>query len=828
VLNVSGAMDQLLNDIRHGIRILTKSPGLSTTAALLVALVIGGNATIYSMVNSVVTRPAPGVAADDLVSFGIVGRAGAPYHRYGDIRYYAEHTKTLKSLAAFGSMRASVATPNGSYIIPTIPAATNYFEMAGIRPVKGRGFRADEGRIGAPLVAVISDRVWHEYYAGADEVIGAPISINGQPGTIIGVTPPHFSGLVLSETSDIWIPLGNQRPIDDDNAFVMMGRLANGASVTQTRAEFDTLQSQLRAASPEIRRDPLLVTPYAAAAGGVIAMFQRQILAVFSIVTLLTLLVVCANVANLMLARAVARQRETAVRQSLGASRFRIVRLLVVEGLAIAAIAAVAAYAVAWWTASIVPRFLPPSNLTRTMPTDFSPDWHVAVYAVVLAVIGTAIFSVPPALRASRQDPLPVLKEGGQTTIGGRSRLSSSLVVLQLAFSVLLLSIAGLSYRSTSLLNVDLGFDATTLLMVGIGTDAAAQSRDGNIALLDRLRDRLRSVPGVSAVSYTHVRPPGSWDRDRVGGLGSTSSVRASINVVGPGYLDTYNVKPIGGRTLTPEDRTRAGIVAVINQNLAEALFPGRSALGQILQLGSNAEPVWPELRRGRVLAAEVVGVVPNAYYSGFNAERGETKPYHVLLTDQAAVVNREGLEVGGPGTRVLLLRYTGDFAAVAAAIPGVLSDVDPRVAIDFRETMQMRLDESNAGTRLLPMMLIIFAGLSLLIAAIGQYAAVAFNMRRRVRDFGIRIALGASSRLVLGSVLREGAALTVIGLGIGTVLSIAVATLMRGVLYGVTPTDPQTYVGVFALLSCVSLIACYLPARRAARVDPVQALRQE
>jgi predicted permease len=821
-------MDQLLNDIRHGIRILTKSPGLSATAAFLVALVIGGNATIYSMVNSVVTRPAPGVTADDLVSFGIVGRAGAPYHRYEDIRYYTEHTKTLKSLATFGSQRASVATPNGSYIIPTIPTSTNYFETAVIRPVKGRGFRPDEGRMGAPLVAVISDRVWHEYFAAADDVIGAAIAINGQPGTIIGVAPPHFSGLALSETSDIWIPGGTRRPIDDDDAMAMIGRLADGASIAQVRAEFATLQSQLRAASPSVRRDPLLVTPYAAAAGGVIAMFERQILAVFSIVTLLTLLVVCANVANLMLARAVARQRETAVRQSLGASRLRIVRLLLVEGLAIAGIAAVAAYAVAWWTASLVPRLLPPSNLTRTMPTDFSPDWHVAVYAVVLAVIGTAIFSVPPALRASRQDPLPVLKEGGQTTIGGRSRLSNSLVVVQLAFSVLLLTVAGLSYRSTSLLNVDLGFDATRLMLVGIGTDAAAQSREGNLELLDRLRERLRSVPGVAAVSYTHVRPPGSWDRDRVTALGSTSSVRASINVVGPDYLDTYNIRPTGGRSLAAEDRSRAGIVAVVNQNVAEALFPGRSALGQILQLGSNAEPVWPELRRGRVLTAEVIGVVPNAYYSSFNAERGETKPYQVLLTDQTAVVNREGIAVGGPGTRVLLLRYTGDFAAVAAAIPGVLSDVDARVAIDFRETMQMRLDEGNASARLLPMMLLIFAGMSLLIAAIGQYAVVAFNMRRRVRDFGIRIALGASSAVVLGSVLREGVGLTMIGLAVGTALSVAVATLMRGVLYGVTPTDPQTYGGVFALLACVSLIACYLPARRAARVDPVQALRQE
>ena len=827
-------MDQLLNDIRHGIRILTKSPGLSATAALLVALVIGGNATIYSMVNSVVTRPAPGVTADDLVSFGIVGRAGAPYHRSGDIRYYAEHTKTLKSLAAFGFMRASVATPNGSYIILTIPTSTNYFDTAGVRPVKGRGFRTDEGRVGAPLVAVISDRVWHEYYAASDDVIGAAIAINGQPGTIIGGAPPQFSGLALSETSDIWIPGGTTQPIDDDDAMAMIGRLADGASIAQVRAEFATLQSQLRAASPAVRRDPLFITAYAAAAGGVMAMFEQQILAVFSIVTLLTVLVVCANVANLMLARAVARQRETAVRQSLGASRFRIVRLLVIEGLAIAAVAAVAAYAIASWTAAIVPRLLPTTNLTRTMPTDFSPDWHVAVYAVVLAVIGTAIFSVPPALRASRQDPLPVLKEGGHTSVTGRSLVSNGLVVLQLAFSVLLLSAASLSYRSTSLLNVDLGFDATRLMLVGIGTNAAAQSREGNIALLDRIRERLRAQRGVAAVSYMEV--PGratSWDRDRVAALGSdsalpVSAVRASINVVGPAYLDAYNVTPIAGRSLVAEDRSRAGIVAVINQDLANSLFPGQSPIGQVLQIGSNAEPVWPELIRSRILTAEVVGVAPNAYYSGFNTERGETKPYHVLLTNQRAVVDRGGREAGNPGASTFLLRFTGDFAAVAAAIPSALTDVDPRVAIDFRETMQMRLDERNAGSRLLPLMLMIFAGISLLIAAIGQYAAVAFNMRRRVRDFGIRIALGASSQTVLSSVLREGAGLTVVGLASGTVLSVGVAAAMRGFLYGVTPTDPRTYGEVFVLLGCVSLIACYLPARRAARVDPVQALRQE
>jgi hypothetical protein len=258
-------------------------------------------------------------------------------------------------------------------------------------------------------------------------------------------------------------------------------------------------------------------------------------------------------------------------------------------------------------------------------------------------------------------------------------------------------------------------------------------------------------------------------------------------------------------------------------------LFHGRSAIGQILQIGTDAEPVWPRLERGRVLTAEVVGVAPSVFYSGVNLERADTKPYHVLLTNQRAVVGEGGSDFGGVGrTSVLLLRYTGDFAATAAAIPPILSEVDTRVGLDYRETLQARLDEQNAGTRLLPKMLMIFAGISLLIAAIGQYAVVAFNMRRRVREFGIRLALGASSRTVTGSVLKEGTGLTLIGLAVGTVLSIGVATLMRGILYGVTPTDPQTYGGVFALLGCVSLIACYLPARRAARVDPVQALRQE
>ena len=802
-------LQRLADDVRHGTRILTRSPGLTATAALLVALVVGGNATIYSMVNGVIRQPAPGVTAEGIVSFGLVGRPGAPFVSYADYSAYAAQSTSLRSLAAWGFGRTAVATPNGSYIQQVTPVTRNYFDTIGVPAARGRLFTTEDDTAGAALVTVVSDAFWQNHLAGANDVVGQTIAINGRQATIVGVTPPRFGGPSSGEWSDLWVPFHAYAPVDADTGVVMIGRLAPGSSIARTRAEFATLQARLPA-TPRNPRAPVLVTRYAASAGGVVPAFEREILAIFSIVTVLTLLVVCANVANLMLARAVVRQRETAVRQSLGASRFRIVRLIAVEGLTIAVVACGLSMIVAWWASSAVPALLPQGR--TTMPLVFTPDWRVAVYAGLLTLIGTILFSLVPALRTWRQDPLPALKDGSHTTIGGRSRLSSGLVALQLAFSVLLLTCAGLAYRSGSLMQTDLGFDTSNILLATIGSPSSQSSSDG--LLLERVRERLAGIPQVASVSYVSGAARG-WSRGDVQASDSAEPVNVTLSTVGAGYLEMLGTKPIAGRSFSADDRARGG-VAMINQHLASALYAGRNPVGQTLLVGRGRRPV------------EVVAVVPNLYYRGFNSERPDQRAFYVFLADAS-----DTAPAATPSETVLpqttyYVRYSGRVESIVSAVAPALRDVDSRLAMASTQTLESQLEELTLSARMISILLGAFAGVSLLIAAIGQYAVVAFNMRRRARDFGVRIALGASARQIVGSVLREGVGVTAVGLLGGFAISVAVATALRGVLFGVTPTDAPTYSGVFALLAGVSLAASYIPARRAARIDPVRTLRQD
>jgi predicted permease len=605
-------------------------------------------------------------------------------------------------------------------------------------------------------------------------------------------------------------------------------RLAAGSSVTRVRSEFNTLRARLDATAPRTRggpterncppqceRAPVLVTPYAAAAGGFLPAFEREILAVFSIVTLLTLVVVGANVANLMLARSIVRQRETAVRQSLGASRGRLVRLVIFEALAIAAVAGMLALVIAGWTTAFVPTLLPQGR--GTMPVDFSLDWRVAIYAGVLTLAGTLLSSLLPALRAWKHDALPLLKDGDHTTTGGRSRVSKTLVVLQLAFSVLLLTAAGLAYRSGASATGDVGFSTENVLLVNVGTAAAVQSSAENLVLLDRIRQRLDALPNVTAATYTKGLWS-AWNRREVRSDPSAVAVRATVVTVGDDYLETLGLDVVSGRPLGSIDRPGTRPTAVVSQMLASELFSGGMAVGRTLLIG-------PDRR-----AVDIVGIAPDAYYKGFTSFSpggSDPRPLYVFVPDQSD-------EAGGSQASVLdttityHLRHTGSLASLVATVPAALGDVDRRIALASTETLDSRLDERAVGNRLISILLLVFASISLLIAGIGQYAVVAFNMRRRSRDFGVRIALGASGRDVLGSVMREASALTVAGLAIGFALSVALATALRAVLFGVTPTDAPTYAAVFALLAGVSFVASYVPARRASRINPVQALRQE
>jgi predicted permease len=814
-------LEQLLQDLRYGTRILTKAPGLSATAAILIALVIGINTTIFSMVNSTIRQPAAGVNEADLVRVALADRPGAPFFSFPDYLEYQKQTKTLRALTASTNRRVTMTTDRGSYAVFVAAVDANYFETVGVSVARGRSFDSAETKsLGTSgLTAVISDNAWKRYFDGDATVIGRGIEVNGIPATIVGVAPPLFRGMGLTERSDVWLPLlafwqsvDDPRAVADRNMAMvdLVGRLAPGRRVSEAQAEFSTIEARLRLADPSIERHPVSVVRYTGTAGGVAPAIMPAFLALFSIVTLLTVVIVSANVANLMLARSMARQRETAVRQSLGASRLRIVRLLLAEGLSISLLACLAAWVMTMWAVQTIPQLLPPTPLSQS-GLNMAPDWRVVSYAMLLAAFGTVAFTLAPALRVWKQDPLPWMKAGEQSVAQGRSRLSSTLVIVQLAFSVVLLTGAGLASRSAAMMQVDIGFESRNLLLVRLSTAGSVRSREAHLALIDQVRERFTRIPGVQSVSYFRTRVP-----EPVRVLGSSQQALASVFAIGPDYLKVLGLRLVSGRTLGADDRSRPTAVALVNQNVADTLWPGTSALGQVMLFGADRQRV------------EVVGVVANALVAGFNPERPDARPHYVFVAEQSVLGGARRSDPGSPGEVTLQVRYGGDLDTVAGAVGPTLRDIDQRVAIVSQNTMDEQLERLTLSASMIARLLAIFSMVSLVIAAIGQYAIVAFNMRRRIREFGVRIALGASAGQVMSGVLREGLFLTFVGLACGLALSVALAVAARSVLFNVTPTDPHTYAGVFALLAVASLVACCLPARVASRIDPVRALRQE
>jgi predicted permease len=822
----------LLQDLRFGSRILWKSPGVSATAVILIALVIGGNTTIYSFVHSFITRPAPGIHGDDLVALGVIGRPGEFFHPIQDYLQYVEQSRTLRPLLGFSPGRFTVTVADGNYAFLGAAVTTNYFETLGVHIARGRSFTEAENRLeNSGLVAIISDRLWETQFQRTNDIIGRAITLNGYPATIIGVAPPKFQGPILGSPDDVWVPIfaytyfrARSRLIDrlppTPLEVFMMGRLVQGTPMSRAQAEFATLSARLHASATGREKNRIVaVVPYSATVGGG-AIGGRQFLPIFSIVTALTLIIVCANVANLMLERAVVRQRETALRQSLGASRRRILSMLLAEGLTISAVAWGAACIFAFWTSRAV-RWLVPNGFTSPQGihvnianVDFSPDWTVLAYAMLLAVAGTLVFTTAPALHAWRQELLHGLKSGEQTVAPGRSRVTSVLVIMQLAFSVLLLTSAGLAYRSLSLVEtLNLNFEKDNLLLATVNPTLNIGNRELNLSVIETLRERLRTMPGIASVSYVRFAQQGALPAQIVRGSGSIRA-RTGVNYVGPEYLKVLGLIPVAGRDVSPDDRFRTNKIAVVNQNLADTLWPGQQAIGQTIMLPWVRQPF------------EVIGVAPNAFFSGGQTD---AHPNFIFLAEQQDEVRATGgAGFFDSGETTFYVKYAGSLDATLSAVRSAVREVDERIPIVYLRTLDEQFENATFGQRVITTLLTLFSLVSLLIAAAGQYAVVAFGMRRRVREFGVRIAVGASSKQILRSVLKEGFTLTAIGLVVGFGLSLTVSIALRRFLIGVTPTDFQTYLGVFALLATASVLACYLPARRASRVDPLVTLRYE
>jgi putative ABC transport system permease protein len=810
-------LDSAMHDARDAFRGLKRTPGVTLTAIALIALVIGGNTTIYSMVHAVLTKPAPGVRGNGLVSLElrIDGRPAGPEHSYPDYLEYAAQTTTLVPLLAMQFQRFVVGIDEGTYGFSGGLVSSNYFDTLGVRLARGRTFTsADE--LSSGLVAVISDDIWRTQFGGDEHVVGRTLVLNGHAATIVGVAPPRFHGATVGEMGEVWVPLiafhrlrGTSGALRDRTVAPtqVIGRLAPGVSLSQARVEFATISSRLQAAYPATNRNRSVgIVPYSMTSGGnsIIATGARRFLAIFSIVTALTLAIVCANVANLMLGRAVLRQRELALRQTLGASRGRILRTLLAESVILAVAAWGAACIFALAVSKGVIHLFPQSAQGSRLVLDLAPDWQVVAYAFGLAVAGTVAFTLAPAVRAWKQELLPSLRSGELGVVAGRSKLSSVLVVLQLGFAVLLLTSAGLAYRSVSMLgSMDAGFNKENLVLVNVETSDAEATAGAHLALLDNIRERLRSVPGVRSVAY--VGP--NWRQEPVRVETSQLPVIVTTMTVGSEYFSTLGMVPVAGQEFANREGHRSPPPVLVTQHLAQSLWPRQAPIGRMLALGQQRERV------------EVVGVVPDGVFSRFQRETPASYVFR-SLAQQPLSRNAQSF--------TFYIRHAGTLDTVAPAINRAVREVDRRVPVSSLRTMETELDGFASGVRIVTIWITLFALGSLMIAAIGQYAVIAFDMRRRTRDFGVRIALGASSRQIVGAVIAEGLRWTAAGLAIGFTLSIAAGRAGRSLLVGITPTDAPTYLGVFTLLAAASMLACYLPARRAARIDPIQALRHE
>ncbi len=829
-------VEHCLQDVRFGARILWHAPGLSAAAILLIALVIGGNATVYSLVNSILVSPASGVNGDDLVVIRHVDPGVTvtdPFVSFPNFEDYARHSTTVRDFAAWNGQRLTLGTPTGNFALFGGLVTTNYFDTFGVDIAHGREFVARDDEAQDGVVVVISHRVWQERFNLAEDVIGRPITINRMPATIVGVAPAGFAGAVLTPGEDVWIPIrAYYRSTNSEEGLtnraqpfvVMAGRLSPSASLAEARSEFATLSAQLQNTYPDafttyspqgvvpLQNPRAVVSRYSATALLPVADMAPVFLAVFSVVTLLTLIVVCANVANLLLGRTVERQRDTAVRHSLGASRTRIVRMLLAEGATLAIAAWIAAYVIAWWTSRALLRVIEPRP---GLLADARPDWTLAAYGMTLALLATLACSLAPAVRSWRVQVLPLLKAGEHSIARGRSRLATALVVVQFAFSVLLVTSAGLAYRSmTTLSSGDLGFNPENLLLVTVrlGGESAAGSNEpvadgaAGFALLERVRERLATSAGVEAVSYARRIPGASLLATTRIRRDTQSVATAFVRQVGPGYLRALGLEAINGRELTTSDRRGAARVAMINQRLAMELFGNDPPIGHPVFIGDRNERV------------EIVGIGPDALFDGPNHD---PHPRYLLVAEQQMPGNP-------PIDPSFIIRHRGTVEAVTPIVSRAIGEVDAGLPIVSMSTMNARLAIVTELETLIVELLVCFAVLSLVIAALGHYAVAMFNMRRRTREFGVRMALGASSQRIQVAVVREALVHTVPGLMTGFALSAAVAVSFKSLLFGVTPVDPITYVGVFVLLALTSIVASYLPARRASRINVVDALRQE
>jgi predicted permease len=803
-------------DLRYAIRSLVKAPGLTAVVLSTLAIGVGANIAMFSVVNALLLRPPPFQRPDELVAFwGSAPDKGLPIYAYPDVFYdlYHRRLRSLDPIAMYGTAGATLTGTGDAIRVDAAYVTSDFFRLFGATPVAGRTFAPEEETRGKGNVVVLGHALWQRRFGGDPSIIGRPITLSGTPMTIVGIMPPRFD---FPERVELWAPLEIDPQSMDCWCYRAFGRLRPGVApadvvrdVEALNAAFWTEREPGRARPPRKPGQPpgTVVMPLRRLLAGEMRTPALVLLAAVGTV----LLIACANLANLALARAAGRRREIAVRAALGASPRRIARQLIVETLLVSVTGTAIGLGLAWLAIRAVERaWVANEGPLNTIPFDFT----VLAFAVLIGIGSGIAFGVIPALRGARIELAPALRDGQRGTGDAQNRrLNDAFVIAQLALSLVLLIGAGLLLRSFSrLVAVDLGFRTENVLVGRIGLPWTLYQPPAIRIFVDRVLEGVAALPGVKA-SAVSSNAPFSSGNDQQEVYVEGREIRpgepipvTSVRSVTPGYFDAIGTPLFAGRPFGPADRDSSQLVVIVDESLAHRYWPDRSPLGARIALGKEPS--------GKTEWRTIVGVAKSIHH-----RRVDQAPDHYVYQPIG--------QSAGPQFD-LVVRAAGDRAALANAVRTVVKGIDPNVPLYDVHPLAEAVDRSLADRRLTNLLLTAFAGAALLLALIGIYGVMARSVVVRTREFGVRLALGASAAEVRGMVLREAAILVGIAAAIGLAGAVVVTRLLRGLLFAVDPFDPATFTLAAGGLGAVALAACYFPARRATRADPLDALRTD
>ncbi len=819
-----GSLDRLMQDLRFGVRMLAKSRGFTAVAILTLALGIGANTALFSVVNSVLLNPLPYPEPEQLMTL----HESKPNFEAGSISWlnFRDWRKDNSTFSMMGLWRNLSFTLTGAGEAEQLRAqliSSDFLPLLGVKPVIGRFFYEGEDEIGAAPIAVISAGFWERKFGSTPEVLGKALTLEGRSYSIVGVIPASFKLQVgWFRASEVYVPIGQwNNPLLKSRAGGLglhgLGRLKPGATIQQARADMLRVTEHLAEEYPDADKGiGATLIPLKELMVGKVRLLLLVLLAAVGFV----LLIACVNVANLLLVRSAGRAREFAVRAALGAGRGRIVRQLLTESMVLSLAGGGLGLLVAVWGTKVALQHLP-SGLPRA--NEIGMDWKVLLFTGGIALLCGVVFGLVPALKISRPNLQETLKEGGRGTGGVKQRARGVFVVAEMAMALVLLIAAGLMIRSLNALwRVNPGFDARNVLTFGVSLSPSMRdaSPDAIRATLRQVQSKLASTPGIRAISLSWAAVPLSDDDEDLFWIegqpkpASENDMSWAISyVVQEDYLKVMGISLERGRFFTTQDNERAAHVVVVDDVFARKFFGDQDPIGKRINLNNKGG------------AAEIVGVVGHVKQWGLDTDDKQSLRAELYFPYMQLPEEAMRLSAGGTG---VLVRFDGPMEGTAAALRTALKEVNSDQVMFGAQTMEEIIAESLAARRVSMIMLGVFGGLALGLASMGIYGVISYLVGQRTHEIGIRMALGARQADVLRMVLGEGMKMVVLGVVIGLLAAAGLTRLMANLLFGVSATDPLTFAGVGMILTLVALAACFVPARRAMRVDPIVALRYE